>query len=344
MAKKQLTLEEYKAKIEKKADKRKRFGNAFIKAFALFIACAIVFSASNIAFTRASLASGTATTNGTPNSEGTSVDEGEGVDWGDNNTTPGGDVQAPSDDNNTSSGDNQPSNGDQPANTPSGDNQSSGGQSSGGDQPSNNQGGNTAASILTSASAQFDYFVKSFTDVKKSAKSVTIVKKNGSNYNGIAEAGMFSGLLSTLMNSLLKEEEVGEVYTGADIAANFPPSGANSSLDKSAVKKISIKENGDYYEITITVKNETNPTPGKGVGAIASPLTKESIQDPIKDVPGLNKIEPICAYENVSCTAKIEKSTGHMVEYYYNMPLVLSFEGMSYKVGLAFEEWWTVAW
>lgn len=331
MAKKQLTPEEYKAKLEKKADKRKKFGGAFLKAFALFLGCAIVFSASNIAFTRTSLAKGATPANGgaeePSNSSDDDVnffDEDPASDGSDtqNTDTQNPDAQVPGD--STDGAGNQ---------SGSGDNKTSGSQS-----------GSTTASILTNRNQQFDYFVKAFNDVKKSAKSVTIVKKNGSNYKGIAEAGMFSSVLQGLMSSLLKEETVNETYTGADIVSNFPPANATSNLDKNRVQNLTFKEDGNYYEITVAVKGETNPTLGKGVGAIASPLTKESITEPIKDIPGLNRIEPICAYETVSCTAKVEKSTGHMVEYYYNMPLVLSFEGMSYRVGLAFEEWWTIAW
>ena len=70
-------------------------------------------------------------------------------------------------------------------------------------------------------------------------------------------------------------------------------------------------------------------------------LTKESIQDPIKDVPIINSLEPNCDYHATTAEAKIEKSTGNLVEYYFDLPMYL-FMG-DYSVGLGFEEWWTVA-
>lgn len=51
MAKKLLTPEEYKSKMDKKVDKRKRFGKAFLTTFAYALACVIVFSSMVIAFT-----------------------------------------------------------------------------------------------------------------------------------------------------------------------------------------------------------------------------------------------------------------------------------------------------
>ena len=56
MAKKQLTPEQYKAKIEKKAEKRKKFANVFLKTIAVCVAIVIVYSATSVAFTRIGLA------------------------------------------------------------------------------------------------------------------------------------------------------------------------------------------------------------------------------------------------------------------------------------------------
>lgn len=51
MAKRVLTPEEYKSKMDKKVDKRKRFGKAFLTTFAYALACVVVFSSMVIAFT-----------------------------------------------------------------------------------------------------------------------------------------------------------------------------------------------------------------------------------------------------------------------------------------------------
>lgn len=51
MAKKVLTPEEYKSKMEKKVDKRKRFSKAFFTTLAFALACVIVYSSMVIAYT-----------------------------------------------------------------------------------------------------------------------------------------------------------------------------------------------------------------------------------------------------------------------------------------------------
>ena len=303
MAKKQLTPEQYKAKIEKKAKKRKDFANLFLKTIAICVAIVIVYSATSVAFTRIGLATVlknktfTVTTQQQSNNSGSS--QNNGID----NQTP-----AIPDDSNT-----------------------------------DNQGGE-AATVMTSKTMQFDLFVKAFSGVKTNAKSATQVKKNAYNYNEHVDAGgnpIIEAAGQGLMGSLLKAEDTNVTYTGADIAGNFPPSGATCGLTKDDVKSIDCKEEGNYYIITVVVKPAKNPKAGEKVGAVASVLTKESIQDPIKDVPIINSLEPNCDYQATTAEAKIEKSTGNLVEYYFDLPMILYMGDFS--VGLGFEEWWTVA-
>ena len=302
MAKKQLTPEQYKAKTEKKAEKRKKFANLFFKTLAVCVAIVIVYSATSVAFTRIGLA--TVLKNKTfvvnSQSQGNNSNSNQNVD---DNQTP-----AIPDDSNT-----------------------------------DNQGGE-AATVMTSKTMQFDLFVKAFSGVKTNAKSVTQLKKNAYNYNEHVDAGgnpIIEGAGKGLMGSLLKAEETNVTYTGADIAGNFPPSGATCGLTKDDVKSIDCKEEGDYYIITVVVKPAKNPKAGEKVGAIATILTPESIQEPIKDVPIINSLEPNCDYQATTGVAKIEKSTGNLVEYNFDLPMIL-YMG-EYSVGLGFEEWWTVA-
>ncbi len=326
MAKKQYTPEEYKAKLDKKAAKNKRFSSTFLKVLAFCLAISMVYCASSIAFTRTGMYSlGTAgsVVAGNQNTDsGESVDGDDSMDWGDTDT------QAPStDDNNADSNNTVNDNSDNANNN------------------SNDNAGNEekpAATVMTSPSMQFDLFVKAFTGVKTNAASATIVKKNAYNYNDHVKASaIIQGAAGFLLDTLLVEEEVGETYTGADIAANFPPAGATCGLTKENVKNITCEEEGNYYIITVTVKGSNNPQAGQSVGAVASIITKESIQEPIKDIPLINNLEPNCMYKDTTVEAKIEKESGNLVEYYFNLPMIL---GMGEnEIGLGFEEWWTVA-
>ena len=307
MAKVQLTPEQYKAKLEKKVEKRKRFTKFFLGTIAICVAIAVVYSASIVAYTRIGLSTMVQKPVTNVNAQ-TPTDTDTNVDWNDSNT-PSTDSNTPSTDSNT-----------------------------------DNQQGDTAATVMTSKTMQFDLFVKSFNGVKTNAKSATQLKKNAYNYDEHVDAGgnmIIESAGKGLMGSLLKEEETNVTYTGADIAGNFPPSGATCGLTKDDIKSIDCKEEGDYYIITVVAKPAKNPKAGEKVGAIATILTPESIKNPIKDIPIINSLEPNCDYHATTGVAKIEKSTGNLVEYYFDLPMYL-FMG-DYSVGLGFEEWWTIA-
>ena len=298
MAKVQLTPEQYKAKLEKKVEKRKRFTKFFLGAIAICVAIAVVYSASTVAYTRIGLST-------VIKKPATNV----------NNQLPG--------------------QSEEPTTSPFEDPK---------EDPKEDPGEDQKADVMTSKTMQFDLFVKAFNGVKTNAKSVTQLKKNAYNYDEHVNAGgnmIIESAGKGLMGSLLKEEETNVTYTGADIAGNFPPSGATCGLTKDDIKSIDCKEEGNYYVITVVVKGAVNPTAGKQVGAVATILTKESIQDPIKDVPIINTLEPKCDYKETTAIAKIEKSSGNLVEYYFDLPMYL-YMG-DYSVGLGFEEWWTVA-
>lgn len=309
MAKKQLTPEQYKEKVEKKVAKRKKFTNLFLKAVAMCVAIAVVYSATTMAYTKIGLASMVKNTTTSTGTQQSVDDNGSNVDWGNSSTTP----STPSD-----------------TNTPATETPSDEGEG--------------AATVMTSKTMQFDLFVKAFSGVKTNAKSVTILKKNAYNYNEHVDAGgnmIIESAGKGLMGSLLKAEDVNTTYEGADIAANFPPAGATCGLTKYDIESIDCKEEGNYYVITLVVKGAQNPNAGEKVGAVASVLTKQSIQDPIKDIPIINSLEPNCNYEDTTVEAKIEKASGNLVEYYFDLPMIL-YMG-DYSVGLGFEEWWTAA-
>ncbi len=317
MAKKIITPEEYKAKTEQKKAKRKRFFDAFLKTLALCLAIALVYSATTIAYTRLQV-----------------VKPGASVNTGNSGVKDGfGDT-----DNSTNAGSN-----DAGANSGSTDNNTDAGNSNSADA---NTGANNDNSANADDTKNFDLFVKSFKGVKTNAKSATLDKKSAFNYNNhIKASAIIETVAAPLLSSLLKEEVVGETYTGADIAAQFPPSGVTCNLKQDDVKKITCTEEGNYYIVEVTVKGSKNPKAGESVGAVASIITEQQIADPIKDIPLINGLKPTCDYHDTTVKAKIEKSTGNMVEYYFHLPMILIMADSknSYEIGLGFEQWWTIA-
>ena len=106
MAKKVLTPEEVKAKLDKKAAKRALFFGTFTKALAFFLAIAIAWSLAAIAFTPA-IGGGTVVNGGAQTDNSGSTDSGDSfVDLGgSDSSTPSGDASTPSGDASTPSGD-----------------------------------------------------------------------------------------------------------------------------------------------------------------------------------------------------------------------------------------------
>ena len=113
MAKKVLTPEEVKAKLEKRAAKRELFFGTFTKALALFLVIAIAWSLAAIAFAPAVNTGVNVNGNVSTNNNNNSNNNNSNV------NTPSGDTNTPSGDTNTPSGDANTPSGD--ANTPSGD-------------------------------------------------------------------------------------------------------------------------------------------------------------------------------------------------------------------------------
>ena len=294
MAKRVITPEEYKLKLEMKAAKRKRFSESFFKTLALCLAIALVYSATTIAHTRTGM------------------------------LTAGGDVSA--------NGGNKTGLDD--------DNFGGSGDGEGGEN------GGEGAALSEEDAKNFDLFVKAFQGVKTNAKSATLLKKSAFNYNSHIKANaIIETAAAPLLSSLLKEEDVNETYTGADITKEFPPSGTTCALTQEDVKKITCTEEGNYYVIEVVVKGSTNPDAGKSVGAVSSIITKQQIQDPIKDIPLINGLEPTCEYFDTTAKAKIDKTTGNMVDYYFHLPMILTMSNdkNAYEIGLGFEQWWTIA-
>ncbi len=200
----------------------------------------------------------------------------------------------------------------------------------------------------------FNMFVESFNGVKENASSATIVSINvyeSEPYSGPKE---FKEDYEAMLKETVGEQVVNQTYTGADIKANFPPAGATCSLAYDEVKDFQFTETENYYEISFKVNGETNPTRGKGVGAVASIITKEELEAFMK-----NEIDPEMSdedfraimkvnsrYNDITVKATIDKATGNMIEYYVDAPYVMEInmaEILKMNIGIGTAETWKIA-
>ncbi|MCH5191826.1 MAG: hypothetical protein J1F23_06630 [Oscillospiraceae bacterium] len=363
MAKKQLTPEEYKAKLEKKADKSKRFGAAFVKAFALFLACAIVFCASNIAFTRVSLANGTTSTAGgnTQNTGNTSNNGNDGVDWGDN-TTLGDDVQTPADDNNGDpSNDGQPSGGDQTPSTPDNGNQGSGNQGDNGSGGNNaTSGDNKALSNSSSAAEVVSYFNTAINKVKPNAKQITL-KREVNSSAGEIDGNLpktLSGMADSLISGNMGEKDLSTLDPGmvnattvAQKNAMFPVENESwsSKLTADDVAKFDVKDNGKSYVITLYIKEDApSASTAHGVGhagKVFSVIMPNIVTD--NAGPAASIIKDVqTGHKNGYVKVAVDKDTGNVTQatYYFEWTLSLKALGISLSIPFGLQKDFTIAW
>ncbi|MGN0571949.1 MAG: hypothetical protein ACI4K9_07185 [Candidatus Fimenecus sp.] len=192
------------------------------------------------------------------------------------------------------------------------------------------------------------YYVAVLTHAKENAASVTLVQKKGTNYNGVVEAGnnpFLGSVAKSLMNSFLKEETPNTVYTTrADIYDNFIPRGTDCHLTESDLDEAYCSESGGIYTIFVKVKPDDNPQAGYGSGAVGSVITKEEIDSAVNGKVKLENV--ICRYDGAYSQIKVDKTTGNLLEIQSSLPmyLCLTAMGLDCRIGLQFDEYWTVQW
>ncbi len=302
MAKKQLTIDEYKAKKEKSKAKGERFSKVFMTSLAIMLALVITFSTVSLAFTYAgsvgkgTVASGAVNNGGSVSSTGGYDDSNVDVSVDGDTTpvdeaTPGDDTATPGDDANA------------------GDN--------GTDAPT--------AGTTNVNQEYLDMYKKAVVAARTKSKSVIRVKDGAINYKGIVEAGKLSSAASTLMGMFMAKDEASiEVKNEAWDKTKLPDA---SALTLNGVQKISRVEKGNTYVITVVAKNATNPKANAdGVGAIAGVIEEEQITGSISSVPGLSLSNINIAYENVTAVATIDKATGNLTALSINAPCVLGLD------------------
>lgn len=317
MAKEQLTPEQYKEKLEKKALKRESFSKTFVSALAVLLAVVITFgvvtTAQSFAETaKKSVAAANPDIQATPNDNvNVSVDS----------ETPSDQVQTPDEDTQAPVADDE---------TP--DNSENNGQKDDADDKEQTNGFASTEELVA-------YFNECANKVKTDA---TKVVKN-SEKRVVGELKVPDVLQSTAENLLkdnMKDDTEPIVYaTKEEIRENFlvPNQDYVSCLKASDVVKADCKDNGKEYVIYFKLKDEKNPRAGSGVGSVCDVIETHEVAE---KAPSFLK-EFSTYYYNCEVTATIDKETGRMVHAVYSTPLTLNvvvdlFGTHSANVGLTF--------
>lgn len=309
MAKKQLTIEEYKAKAEKNGAKKENFAKVFMTSIAIMLALVITFSTVAIAFTYVGMAGKTTVVSG-PVNNGGSVSNDNAV----SDDSFVSDDAVVGDDTTTD----VPSGDDTTTDVPAGDDTTA-------DAPSNDNTADAPSGAVNADQEALDMYKKAVANARTKSKSVIRVKDGAINYKGIVKAGGLSSVASTLMGMFMAKDEASiEVKNENWDKTKLPDA---SALTLNGVQKITRVEKGNSYVITVVAKNATNPKANAdGVGSVAGVIEESQITGAIGSVPGLALNNIKIDYENVTAVATIDKATGNLTALSINAPCVLGLD------------------
>lgn len=242
-----------------------------------------------------------------------------------NNNGGSQDNNTPADNNGGSQDNNTPADNNQ-NNTPADNNGGNSGNNStpadNNNKPADNNSGNSVQDII-------NYYKTAHNKATSSAKKVVLTNDGATNYNGVFEAGKLSSIGKSLVDQFMGMKQPNEEKSPSDL----PPKGGIGALNAADVKSATKKDAGNYYEVTIVMKDDKDPVAGKGSGALVSVIETSQITSAISGVPGLSLNNISLQYYGSNITAKIEKSTGNMVYLKTDAPCVLSLDAKAPIVG-----------
>ena len=300
MAKQQLTPEEYKEKMEKKALKAESFSKTFVSALAVLLSVVIAFSVVTTAQTFAGQVKKDNVVTVNPdvqknmNNDSVNVDDSTPV-IEDSSVSDIGGVDAPTDV-------------DVSVN-PSDETQTP-------DEEKKQYGDFATTEELVA------YFNTCANKVKTDATKV-VKNFEKRNVDDLVVPKALESMSGTFINEVMADDTEPIVYaTKEEICENFIVPGQDyvSCLKASDVVKADCKDNGKEYVIYFKLKDEKNPKAGSGVGSVCDVIEAGELAE---KAPSFLE-EFSATYYNCEVTATIDKATGRMTHAVYSTPLTMS--------------------
>ena len=187
------------------------------------------------------------------------------------------------------------------------------------------------------------YFNKNANRVKTEAKKV--VKNYEDREVGEIDAPpalMWVTKVVDIEKIMADDTEPMEFATREEIVENFqvPKQSYVSCITANEVESASCKEEGNYYIITIKVKDQKNPVVGKGTGAMFDVVEAEEVAAKAEGLVEDFSTE----YHDCVVVAKFEKSTNRMVHANYMTPmkLIVQIAGSKASMEMSFEKDYTI--
>lgn len=324
MAKKVLTPEEVKAKMEKKSAKRKLFFGTFTKALAFFLAIAMAYSLATIAFTPATSPAATGAVQSGTQAGGESTGEGEPMFGGEQST--GGEQ--------SSTGGEQASTGGEQSST-GGEQSSTGGQQSTGGEQSSTGGQQTASVSKADAAKAVNEATAKAAKASYNWKRVAEYTQNVT-LNPSWATSMVDGIIKAVdENSNLDSVVGGFLDMGTKEAAVTNGTAPEGMKEKYLLKATSItaddiasyKVVGNKYMIQIN--NTQNPQAGSALDHASNDyITVTEVNESIATMTTAISVKDSSQlkYSSIAIVATIEdgKLTNMTISYKFSATLELS--------------------
>ena len=155
------------------------------------------------------------------------------------------------------------------------------------------------------------------------------------------------------MNTFMKEVTDPLVYSGADIATNFPPTkNSCAGLTADMIKEVDVKEEGDNYIITLVINSSMEqPDLGDYSGNLVNIVESKTVEEAAAGFVSFTGLEN--RYFAPTVKATINKTTGQMTALEADTPSYMCFESATVMkiitvknvgIGLEYIQKWTVEW
>ncbi len=179
------------------------------------------------------------------------------------------------------------------------------------------------ADVITDNTQYAEMYNNAINNAKQNAITVTKVKDGIVNYNDIVDFGELSNTVELLSSENFADSADNIAIINQEVTKeDIPPFGLQSAVAQSGIKTAAIEDAGDYTILTIVSRAEENPVVGGvGVGSLCTLITEEQVSAAIQYSSEQINGEMIGAsYENVTVVAKIEKTTGNLVNLKIDAP------------------------
>lgn len=200
----------------------------------------------------------------------------------------------------------------------------------------------TSAELVQTIPEIVELFNKSANRIKAEAsKVVKNYEKRIVDENKLVVPKSLESTAKNMIGTFLKDDTEPIVYASKEeIKTEYlvPNQSYVSKLTASDVAEATCTDNGKEYIIYIKLKNETNPTAGKGVGSVCDVIEAAEVAEKASFVEKFTT-----DYYNCEIKVTVDKATGRVTHANYTTPLILAirvnmFGTHDASLGLTFEK------